>query len=218
MIKKFDRIDGSYIEIIEGQSEYAFSLSDTTDFFDLIEYSEHGGYRGSTITFYNLDTGKVFEPFEVKRNVVYGKPRFINGLIYFLKVDYDDKIIMLYSFCDNAVKEEATLKLDLEKINLYNLNIIGEKLHIISQDEDFRCYYPKKFSFRLKPHESVIFIENDRIYCEEWVEEGWDDKSNSPTENYKCYDKIIVRDFNGNIVSEETGSLFKASNGIWWIS
>ena len=32
MIKKFDRIDGSYIEIIEGQSEYAFSLSNTTVF------------------------------------------------------------------------------------------------------------------------------------------------------------------------------------------
>ena len=53
---------------------------------------------------------------------------------------------------------ETVVEFKIEEVNLYNLKIIGNPLFIISQDNEdgFRCYYPKKFSFPLQEQESVI--------------------------------------------------------------
>ena len=68
---------------------------------------------------------------------------------------------------------------------------------------------------------SLIHIEmciRDRVYIEAWIEEGWDDENNCGTDDYKYYDKIIVKDFAGNKISEEVGCLNKGPDGNWWIS
>ena len=49
-------------------------------------------------------------------------------------------------------------------------------------------------------------------------EEGWDDDNNCATEEYKYYEKMIVRDFKGNVLSETIGSLQQHPDGTWWIS
>ena len=69
-----------------------------------------------------------------------------------------------------------------------------------------------------KALESVIFIEDGKVYIEAWIEEGWDDENNCATDDYKYYDKIIVKDFAGNKISEEVGCLNKGPDGNWWIS
>ena len=75
-----------------------------------------------------------------------------------------------------------------------------------------------EFFFPLKHNESVIFIEDGKVYIEAWIEEGWDDENNCATDDYKYYDKIIVKDFAGNKISEEVGCLNKGPDGNWWIS
>ena len=37
MLKRFEKVTGSYIETIAGQKRFAFSHSDTADFYDLPE-------------------------------------------------------------------------------------------------------------------------------------------------------------------------------------
>lgn len=32
------------------------------------------------------------------------------------------------------------------------------------------------------------------------------------------YHKMIIKDYNGNLLSEETGALSQAADGTWWIS
>ena len=58
----------------------------------------------------------------------------------------------------------------------------------------------------------------DRIYLEKWVEEGWDDENDCATDTYQYYNKIIIKDFAGNTISEEIGCLNQSENGDWWIS
>ena len=106
----------------------------------------------------------------------------------------------------------------LDEIDLYNLRIVGNPVHVISQNEDLRCYYPETFSFPLQPNETVCFIEDGTVYIEAWVEEGWYDVNDRATDEYNYYHKVITKDLSGNLISEEVGALYQAENGTWWIS
>ena len=154
------------------------------------------------ISFYDLKSGKVYTPFEKKKNVVFSKPKFLEENIYFLKGDYDKGSLVLCRFYPEEGAEKIT-ELSLMGLRLYNLNIMGEKVHIVSQEDDFCCYYPESFSFEMGENESAVLILDGKVYCQEWVEESWDEENNCAKENYKYYDNLIVRDFEGNILSKE---------------
>ena len=217
MIRKFKSVNGKYIEKIYGQDRLAFAMSDNEDLYDLIAWSERGGYQGAVLYFYDFETGDVYQPFEKKRNVVYSRPEFADGYYYFLQGDYDAKTVVLYRyFPDDLLAPVVTLPLD--DVDLYNLRIVGNPVHIISQNEALRCYYPEAFSFPLEPNETVCFIEDGRVYIEAWIEEGWDDENDRATDEYDYYHKVVVKDFHGNLISEEIGALGQAADGTWWMS
>lgn len=217
MIKRLQEVSGKYIEKIIGQDRFAYAHSDTNDFYDLIEQSKSGGYQGSVILFFDFESGKVFKPFAKKRNVIYSNPVYAEGFYYFLQGDYDEKKISLYRYIPGKLLEKET-ELSTEEVSLYNLCIIGNLVHIISQEDSFVCYYPEKISFPITGHESALFIEDEKIYFESWVEEGWNDKNDCATDNYDLYYKVIVKDFSGKTLSEEIGDLYQAADGTWWIA
>ena len=217
MVRRFKSVNGKYIEKIYGQDRLAFAMSDNEDLYDLIAWSERGGYQGAVLYFYDFETGDVYQPFEKKRNVVYSRPEFADGYYYFLQGDYDAKTVVLYRyFPDDLLAPVVTLPLD--DVDLYNLRIVGNPVHIISQNEELRCYYPEAFSFPLEPNETVCFIEDGRVYIEAWIEEGWDDENDRATDEYNYYHKVVVKDFHGNLISEEVGALGQAADGTWWMS
>ncbi len=51
-----------------------------------------------------------------------------------------------------------------------------------------------------------------------WIEEGWDEENNCATDEYKYYDKVLLKDHAGNMLSEKVGSIYQASDGIYWIA
>ena len=217
MVRRFKSVNGKYIEKIYGQDRLAFAMSDNEDLYDLIAWSERGGYQGAVLYFYDFETGDVYQPFEKKRNVVYSRPEFADGYYYFLQGDYDAKTVVLYRyFPDDLLAPVVTLPLD--DVDLYNLRIVGNPVHIISQNEALRCYYPEAFSFPLEPNETVCFIEDGCVYIEAWIEEGWDDENDRATDEYNYYHKVVVKDFHGNLISEEVGALGQAADGTWWMS
>lgn len=217
MIRRFKEIEGRYIEKIIGQDRLAFAHSDTNDFYDLIEWSKAGGYQGSIIMFFDFESGDVYKPFAKRRNVVYSSPVYADGFYYFLQGDYDEKKITLYRYIPQKVLEKVT-ELSTEKVNLYNLCIVGNPVHIISEQDNFQCYYPEKISFPTDPNEHAAFMENGKIYFEAWIEEGWDEEKDCATDHYKYYDKVIIRDYKGNELSEEVGAIYQAADGTWWIA
>ena len=50
---------------------------------DMIEWSKKGGYQGATISFYDYNNGKVYEPFQKQRNVLYGIPVYLKKSFWF---------------------------------------------------------------------------------------------------------------------------------------
>ena len=218
MIKRFKETTGRYITKIYGQDRLAYAHSDSSDPYDLVEWAERGGYPGSVIMFYDLENGEVYVPFEKKKDVLYSDPAYADGAYYFLQGDYASKLVVLYKYTPGETPETVT-EFDMADIKLYNFQIIGEKVHVIAQNGDnLESYYPNRFSFALKTNETVELIEGDRVYIEAWFEEGWDDEHECAGINYRFYHKVIVKDFNGNTVSEELGSLYRAQDGIYWIS
>lgn len=217
MLRCFKQIEGRHIEKIIGQDRFAFAHSDSNDFYDLIEWAKAGGYQGSIIMFFDFDSGNVYKPFEKRKNVIYSNPVYASGFYYFLQGDYNEKKITLYRFIPEKVTEKVT-ELSTEEINLYNLRIIGDPVHIISQEDSFECYYPEKTSFRMENNEYAVLIDNGKIYFEAWVEEGFDDEKWCATDQYKYYSKVIVKDYMGNTLSEGVGTIYQASDGTWWIA
>ena len=49
----------------------------------MIEWSKKGGYQGATISFYDYNNGKVYEPFQKQRNVLYGIPVYLKKSFWF---------------------------------------------------------------------------------------------------------------------------------------
>ncbi len=217
-IKRFKEVEGLYIEKIIGQERLAFAMSDSGDLYDLEEYAECGGYRGSVIRFYDFESGDVYCPFEKKRDVMYSKPVFSKGVYYFLQADYGEKKVSLYKYLPEKVLE-VVKEFGIGEVNLYNLQIVGEKVHVISQNgEEFRCYYPKAFSFVMDPHETAEIVTDHEVILERWVEEGWDEVNDCATEDYRFYDMVVVRDFDGKLISEEVGSLYQGTDGRYWMA
>ena len=218
VIKKFSEVNGMYIEKIVGQDRLAYAMSDSEDLYDLVEFAQRGGYQGSIIVFYDFSNGEVYRPFEKRRDVIYSKPEYVDRFYYFLQADYGHKKVTLYKYLPEAVLEAVT-EFSADDVNLYNLGIIGEKVHVISQDgNDFCCYYPEEFKIALESPESVQFISEGRVYIEKWIEEGWDAENDCASDDYKYYNKVIIRDFEGNKLSEELGSIYQAPDGTYWIS
>ena len=100
----------------------------------------------------------------------------------------------------------------------HNLRIIGEDVYIVSEDDEFVSYYPENFRFSKGVNESVSMIADQKVYLSAWVEEGWDDENDCETEEYNYYEKVVERDFKGNLLSEKLGSLQQHSDGTWWIA
>lgn len=217
MIRRFKEVEGRYIEKIIGQDRFAFAQSDSTDFYDLVECAETGEYRGSIIIFFDFESGDVYKPFPKKKNVLYSNPVYAGGFYYFLQGDYNEKRITLYRCIPQQMLEKVT-ELSTEEVNLYNLCIVGDPVHIISQQDSFECYYPERISFSKGDNEHAIFMEDGKIYFEAWIEEGWDEENWCATDQYKYYDKVIVRDYKGNILSEDVGAIYQGADGTWWIA
>ncbi|MGP1489285.1 MAG: hypothetical protein ACTTIX_08755 [Peptoanaerobacter stomatis] len=217
MIRRFEKVCGNYVEMIYGQKRLGYSISDTVGFYDMFELQKEGERQGSDIIFYDYENGKVYEPFEKEKNVIYDKPIYVKGAYYFLKGDFNKNIMTLFKYLPEDLPEKIT-ELNIGDINLYNLKIIGDEVYIISEDEYIVSYYPKRFQFPLEPNECVLLIDNDKVFIEAWIEEGWDDEKHCATDEYKYYHKLIVKDFFGNLLYEEIGSLDQNPDGNWWIS
>ena len=81
----------------------------------------------------------------------------------------------------------------------------------------FRSYYPEKFTIGLEPQDTVCLIDEGKVYIERWIEKGWDAENDRAADDYDFHDMVIVRDKEGNVISETTGSLFQREDGTWWI-
>ncbi|WP_297688591.1 hypothetical protein [uncultured Anaerococcus sp.] len=217
--KEFSEINGEYIEEIPGQDRFGFGLSDMDDFFEIEEIIKHDGfYKGSLIRFYDYQTGKVYQPFERQKNIAYGRPIYIGDIFYILQVDFDEGDAKIYKYFPEENLEKI-FDYKVKDLSTYNLSFIGSNLHLISQDSNYlEIYYPYRKTVTLAGNESVLLIDDGKVYINAWIEEGWDDVKDMPGEDYSYYEKLIIKDFDSNILSERLGNLHQRGDGSWWLS
>lgn len=217
-LNRFEVVSGKCIKEISGQSRIGYSMSDTTDFYDMDEWLKKGGYQGATISFYDYGNGKVYEPFPKQRNVLYGTPVYLKNSFWFLQGNFNSGKITLFKYLPDKIPE-LIVQFNITDVNLYNLRITGEDdVYVTSEDIEFISYYPDSFQFSKNPNESVSMVADEKVYLSAWVEEGWNDENDCATEEYKYYEKVIARDFKGNVLSETLGSLHQHADGTWWIA
>ena len=150
--------------------------------------------------------------------MLYGTPVYLKNSFWFLQGDFNSGKITLFKYLLDKIPER-TVQFNIADVNLYNLRIIGEDdVYVTSEDDKFVSYYPKSFRFFKEPNESVSMISDGKVYLSAWVEEGWDDENDCATEEYKDYEKVVVRDFKGSVLSETLGCLQQRADGTWWIA
>ena len=147
----------------------------------------------------------------------YGNPVYLDNNYYFLQADFNKAEINLYEYYpDLLLQKVETFK--IEDLNLYNLSIMGKDLHLISQGDRLDIYYPYRKTVKLESNESVLFIDDEKIYIGAWVEEGWDEKNHMAGPEYEYYEKLVIKDVEGKVILEKRGDLFQNIDGSWWLS
>lgn len=217
--KEFSEVNGEYVEGISGQDRFGFGLSDMDDFFEIEDIIKLDGfYKGSIIRFYDYQTGKVYQPFDEQKNIAYGRPIYIGDTFYILQVDFNEDLANVYKYYPGENLEKITCY-KLKDLSTYNLSLIGLDLHLISQDSDkLDIYYPYRKTVKLAGNESVLLIDDGKVYINAWIEEGWDDVKDMAGEDYRYYDMLIIKDLDSNIISEILGNLHQRYDGSWWLS
>lgn len=154
--------------------------------------------------YYDCRDGKLYKPFEEQNNISYNLPIYYEEYFYFLKGDFNRNIISIIK-CYPKKNMETIFEIPIDKINLYNLRLIGQPIHLIHQLDSLISYYPKKIEVPLEYNEGVVEIKGDRIYCSPWIEKKVE--NNLRAVSYSEYSKLIIKDLKGNIEHEEIGSL-----------
>lgn len=75
----------------------------------------------------------------------------------------------------------------------------------------------KNFLFS-KRKELVMLIDDGKVYINAWIEEVWDEENNKAGEDYRYYDKLIIKDLDSNIIEEKIGNLYQRADGTWWLA
>lgn len=217
MIRRFQGARGRYVEKIPGQDRFGFANTGDFEFYEAEEQIQNGIHPKSALLLFDFETARIEQPFEEERDVLYGSPIYEGGAFWFLRCDFEKRSVVLIRYLPGEEPETVT-ELRMDEVHLYNLGLIGSPVHIISQDETFCSYYPRAFAFPLGEQESVILVENGKVYSERWVEEGWDAEKNCAGAAYAYYDCVLTRDEEGNLLAEEIGNLFQTADGTWWIT
>ena len=216
MVKRFEEAFGKYLALVPGQTAFAFSHTDTNDFYDPPQWADRGGYPGSALRFHELATGRVFLPFPKTRDAMFGDPMWSEGRFWFLRGDFAAGSVTLFGYTPGETPEPVRV-FPVGELELYNLRLLGETPHVVSCREVFHCYYPMRISFPVDGRETPTLLTADRIYLESWVEEGWDDEQDRAGDDYVYYNVVRVRDFAGRLLHEEKGYLFQGPDGGWYL-
>ncbi|TDM39376.1 hypothetical protein ETI06_09970 [Macrococcoides goetzii] len=215
-IYNFSIVGGHYVTTIKGQQQFGFGHSGDGDFSDIKEIIDREGYyKGMTIRFYNLETGEVYEPFQLNQNVTYGDVIFHDGLFYFLQADFNEKVVRLISFYPEKVKKVIT-NLSMIDIQLNKLMLIGDSVNIVHHGDMFISYYPEQFEIDIDVDDTVVMIDENKVYINQWIEE--EEILEDGQMHYNWYNKLLIKDFAGKLLSEEIGMLQQHNDGSWWLS
>ena len=210
---KFSPVTGNDLTIVQGQSRYGVDCQDSTiDIYDLTtdKYWQDNPFPGNQLVFFNFQTGQKFEPMSRKENQFFFSVIYQNGYFYFLHAQLDQDQLTLFKYLPSQ-KPEIIHQMPLTGLHTLNLSLVNDRAHvwIASFNDAIDFYYPQKFSVVNEPDQSLLFIDDNKLY----FEQNSDFYSDNEYEHIP--DRIIIKDFNDHVLNNMQGNIILLSNGLW---
>lgn len=195
----------------KGTAEWYYSLSFMEG--DLYEAEDNfkQGYpvKGRDLFAVHYPDGEAYQLVEATANQYCGDPKYIDGRICFLLVDFAESTIHIKAF-DAENKNVSTIDtIPLGEVkDCYNLAVDGSPLMVTRSGayEPFEIIWPKKKTYEITDNEYFFHQTDGKMYFSKWVED--------PT--YR--DIMIVRDKEtGEIIETLNGDIHQMPNGEFWL-
>lgn len=166
-------------------------------------------FEPNRLIFVHYPDGNVFEPIKAKENQYFGNPAYIDGIIYILLVNFEEKIIRIFQCSNNMEEAFVITEIQLGEVkDCYNLRIDGSPLMITRQGGDnyFQIIWPEKVCFSIEDRESFFIRKDGKLYFSQWHED--------PT--YR--EEINIREYlTGNLIEKISGSVITMPDEQNWI-
>lgn len=164
-------------------------------------------FEPNRLIFVQYPEGNVFEPIQAKEKQYFGRPACIDGKIYILLVDFEEKMIrvLVWDIEEASIITEIPLQ-DVE--DCYNLKLDGSPLMLTRQSHDnhFQILWPEKTDFRIGERESFYLRKENQLFFSEWYEDP----------EYR--EEVNIREYpTGQLVKKIHGAMFSASGDTIWI-
>lgn len=210
---KFSPVTGNDLAIVQGQSRYGVDCQDSAiDIYDLTtdEYWQDNSFPGNQLVFFDFQTGQKFEPMSRKENQFFFSVIYQSGYFYFLHAQLDQDQLTLFKYLPGQ-ESEIIHQMSLTGLHTLNLSLVNDQAHvwIASFNDDIDFYHPQKFSVVNEPDQSLLFIDDNKLYFEQ------DSDFYSDNEYEHIPDRIIIKDFDDHVLSNIQGNIILLSNGKW---
>lgn len=201
----------TYLEKFDESTEWYWGTDYTCG--DLYE-AEEVFLRGcicepNRLIFVHYPDGNVFEPIKAKENQYFGSPAYIDGVIYILFVNFDEKLIHIVRCLPEMEELSTVTEISLNEVkDCYNLKIDGSPIMLTRQGSDnrFQIIWPEKVDFYIGERESFFARKNDKLFFSEWHEES------------KYREEINVREYpTGNLIEKMSGVIMTMPDKENWI-
>ena len=164
-------------------------------------------FEPNRLIFVHDPEGTVYEPIAAKEKQYFGTPACIEGKIYFLLVNFEEKMIRVFEFLQKEAVMTVEISLDEVK-DCYNLGIAASPMMIVRQggEDRFQVIWPEKADFPIGARESFGKRVDDKLYFSEWHEDP----------GYR--EEVNVRAFpSGELLAKINGTFVDRADGEHWI-
>lgn len=166
-------------------------------------------FEPNRLIFVRYPDGIVYEPMKAKENQYFGNPAYIDGKIYILLVNFEEKAIRVFQYAYD--KENLILIVEIplcEVKDCYNLNLDASPLMLTRQSggNQFQIIWPEKVEFTIGARESFLFRNGEKLFFSEWHEDS----------EYR--EEVNIRKYpNGELLEKIDGTVMTMPNGEKWI-
>ena len=213
IFKKIEEVQDVYPESLEGTDEWYFSKIAKDIFCDLYEAEDivkkTGNYEGMNCILIHFPDGKAYRLFEEKKNQYVESPVYLDGMIYFLVVNFDDKQMEIISWNPQTEMKNTLTKISLDEVeDCYNLRLIVSPLTLVRQgsEREVQVIWPEKAVLEERSNEALVLRDNNDFYFSRW------------SENPIYQEEVVIRDIKTGYIKEKfRGQLMRMPNGEVWI-
>ncbi len=166
-------------------------------------------FEPNRLIFVHYPDGKVFEPIKAKEKQYFGSPAYIDGGIYILLVNFEEKFIRIIKWSYGIEELFIVTEIPLSDVkDCYNLKIDGSPIMVTRQSSDnhFQIIWPEKVDFLIGERESFFVRKDGKLLFSEWHEDP----------EYR--EEINVREYpSGNLIEKISGTIMSVPNEENWI-